>query len=74
MQVPLLKNIYIDTTKDFPKNELQNISMKHLMYLPNVSTINSIEVNIWDDSGALAPCGEYAKTCLTLHFKRFRKI
>ena len=75
MQVPLLKNIYIDTTKDFPKNELRNISMKHLMYLPlNVSTINSIEVNIRDDGGALAPCSEYAKTCLTLHFKRFRKI
>ena len=45
--VPLLKNVYIDTTKNFEPNQLRNVPLKHLMYIPlNVSIINSIEINI----------------------------
>ena len=71
-QVPLLKNVYSDTTKNFAINQLRNVPLKHLMYIPlNVFIINSIEINIRDDSGAFVPFSDYAKTCLTLHFKRF---
>jgi len=75
VKVPLLRNIFIEDNQfqpfENPYGKTKNFIIRNPMYLPIASTsINSIEVNIRDDSGRLISFDEGAKTSLTLHFKR----
>lgn len=70
-RVPLLKSIWMDVTKSYTHDEVRNVNIRHPMYLPiNSASMNSIEINIRTDSGALVPFTEGSVTSITLHFKR----
>lgn len=74
MRVPLLKSIWLDVTKAYVHDEVRNVNIRHPMYLPiNSASMNSIEVNIRTDSGALVPFTEGSVTSVTLHFKKLRQ-
>ena len=72
--VPLLKNVFIDTSADADENgSARNNVVYNPMYIPVASTsFNSIEINIRNDGGQLIPFPDGAITIVTLHFKRTR--
>lgn len=74
-EVPLLRHFFIEDNDhkpyENPYGKAKNFIIRNPMYMSIASTsINSIEVNIRDDSGRLVSFDEGAKTSLTLHFKR----
>jgi hypothetical protein len=70
---PLLKNVFIDTSRDASKNgNARNYIVYHPMYVPVANTgIDRIEINIRTDDGQLIPFPNGAITTITLHFKKF---
>lgn len=75
--VPLLRSVFVDNDDDDHDNDrsnfgkIKNFIIKHPMYLPiSSTTINTIEINIRDDSGRVIPFDEGSVTSLTLHFKQ----
>lgn len=73
MRVPLLKSIWLDLAKSYSHDEVRNVDIRHPMYLPiNSANMNSIEINIRTDSGALVPFTDGSVTSITLHFKKIR--
>jgi len=71
VQVPLLKSIWLDVNKNYVQDQVCSYDIKSPMYVPiNFSSINSVEVNIRTDSGALVPFSDIAVSTLTLHFKK----
>lgn len=73
VMVPLLRNVHIDfgTKDESDFAVIKNYVVKNPMYVPiGNSSINSIEINIRDDSGSLIPFDYGSITCLTLHFKK----
>lgn len=79
--VPLLRSVFVDDNNDDDdgKNlrrhidfgKTKNFIIKNPMYLPvSSTTINTIEINIRDDSGRIIPFSEGSVTSLTLHFKQ----
>ena len=75
VRVPLLRSIWLPNKKENSDSlEIHNINLKHPMYLPiNSVSINSIEINIRSDSGALVPFSKSSITSITLHFKKLQK-
>jgi hypothetical protein len=72
-RVPLLKSVWLESKKDFQREEVRNINIQKPMYLPiSSSSINTIEINIRTDSGSFVPFSETAITSITLHFKKHR--
>ena len=71
-QVPLLKNIFVDSSKDgIVVGHARNSVVYNPMYIPVASTsFNSIEINIRNDAGQIITFPSGAITTLTLHFKR----
>ena len=70
--VPLLKNVFVDTSKD-ANNEghMRNLAIQHPAYVDVAnSSISYIEINIRNDAGNIIPFPKGAITVLTLHFKR----
>lgn len=75
VQVPLLRNFFIENNDrlpfENPYGKSKNFIIRNPMYMPLSSTsINNIEINIRDDAGRLINFDESAKTSLTLHFKQ----
>lgn len=78
--VPLLRSVFVeDNNEDDGRNprrhsdfgKTKNFIIKNPMYLPvSSTTINTIEINIRDDSGRIIPFSEGSVTSLTLHFKQ----
>jgi hypothetical protein len=69
--VPLLKAVWLKTSKDLVREEAGSINIKNAMYLPvSTSSINRVEINIRTDSGAFVPFSDSAITSITLHFKK----
>lgn len=71
-QVPLLKNVFIDSSNDANESgAARNYVVINPMYVPvATSVVNSIEINIRNDAGHLVPFPLGAVTTLTIHFKR----
>lgn len=74
--VPLLKNVFIDTSQD---SKTKTVARNHVVYNPmyiplSATSFNSIEVNIRNDAGELVPFPSSAITSITLHFKQFHKL
>ena len=74
VRVPLLRSVFVE---DDPKESedtfarTKNIIIDNPMYIPiSGTTINTIEVNIRDDSGRIVPFDGGTVTSLTLHFKQ----
>ena len=75
VQVPLLRNFFIEDNErepfENPFGKTRNFIVRNPMYMPLASnSINSIEINIRDDSGRLIVFDEGAKSSLTLHFRK----
>ena len=68
--VPLLKNVFVDASKDASgKGHARNYAVYNPMYIPVASTtINRIEINIRNDAGQLISFPKGAITSITLHF------
>lgn len=73
-QVPLLKNVFIDSSNDAnEKGSARNYVVINPMYVPvDGSLFNSIEINIRNDSGHIVPFPRGAITSITIHFQRDR--
>ena len=70
-RAPLLKAIWLKSSKDLVREEVRSINIKNAMYIPvSSSTINSGEINIRTDSGSFVPFSDSAITAITLHFKK----
>jgi hypothetical protein len=71
-QVPLLKNVFIDSSKDSnDEGHARNYIVYNPMYIPVASnSFNSIEINIRNDAGNTIVFPQGALTMLTLHFSR----
>ncbi len=74
--VPLLKNVFINSTDDSNENgHARNYIVYNPMYLPVAcSRFRNIEINIRNDAGQLIPFPDSAITIMTLHFKKFTKL
>ena len=74
-RVPLLKNIFVDASQDANiHGHVRNLSVQNPMYVSvAASTMNSIEINIRNDTGNIIGFPKGAITVLTLHFKKFVK-
>jgi hypothetical protein len=70
--VPLLKNVFIDSTQDVnDRGHARNYVIYNPMYIPVSSrTFNSIEINIRNDGGQLLSFPSNSMSLLTLHFVR----
>lgn len=67
---PLIRMINVD--KDIGRNDTLHIDVHNLMYIPMSSlSINSVEINIRDDSGEFIPFTYGTKSSLTLHVKKY---
>lgn len=73
--VPLLRSVFVNDDDDEKKKsdtfgKAKNYIVKQPMYVPVSNTaINTIEINIRDDSGRIIPFDEGSITSLTLHFR-----
>lgn len=78
VMVPLLKSVFIEgnpvmSSQDATRSQYRtrNFVIKNPMYVPVSGTIiNSVEINIRDDSGRLVNFEPGSKTSITLHFRR----
>lgn len=75
-QVPLLKNVFIDSSNDANlEGVARNYVVINPMYVPVAASVfNSIEINIRNDSGHLFPFPFGAITTLTIHFKKCNNL
>ena len=72
-KVPLLRNIFVDATKDVDKHgHVRYTNIHNPMYINVASSImNEININLRNDAGYLVGFPKEAITILTLHFKKF---
>ena len=70
--VPLLKNIFVDTSKDADrKGHARSLSIHNPMYVDvGASYVDHIEVNIRNDAGNIIGFPKGGITLMTLHFKK----
>ena len=71
-RVPLLKNVFIDSSNDVNKSgHARNYVVYNPMYVRlSSNTFNSIEINIRNDGGQLVQFPHGSITLLTIHFKK----
>jgi hypothetical protein len=74
-RLPLLKNIFVDSSNDVNiHGHARNSVVQHLMYVDvNATTLNSITVNIRNDAGNIVAFPRGSITVITVHFKKFPK-
>ena len=71
MQVPLLKNIFIDQTA---MSDMRNYIVRRPMYIPvSSTTFSRIEIDIRNKSGQRVSFPAGAITYLTLHFRKHKR-
>ena len=72
--VPLLKNVFIDSSDDGKKTgHSRNYIVYNPMYIPLVTNAFShIEINIRYDAGQIVSFPKGAITSLTLHFRKYK--
>jgi len=70
--VPLLKNVFIDSSNDGKElGHARNSVIVNPMYIPVSSTsFNSIEINIRNDAGKIVTFPTGATSILTVHFRK----
>ena len=73
--VPLLKNVFIDSSKDADtEGHARNYVVYNPMYIPiSTTSFSQIEINIRNDAGQLVSFPHGAITCLTLHFRKHQR-
>lgn len=72
-RVPLLKNVFIDASKDGNQHgHMRSLNIHNPMYVDiNSTVLNKIHINIRNDAGNLIAFPQGAITVMCLHFKRF---
>ena len=71
-QVPLLKNVFVDSSDDGKElGHARNLVLYNPMYIPVAPTsFNNIEINIRNDAGKIITFPHGAISVLTVHFKK----